>query len=172
VPLYALQLGLSGARLVILANSLTLLVLRSVGARIPDRLGALRTARFALVCTPAGLAIMGLWAEVPGLFVGAVVLGFGQAFAFPALMTIAVNNAPARERGSVMGTFTAFFDLSFGLGAMALGAVAHAVGYNGAFLTAMGVASIGLTMILVAPPRVRPGARAPGRVLAIEPPGE
>jgi MFS family permease len=155
VPLYALELGLGGAKLVILANSLTILLLRSVGARIPDRLGSLRTARLALICNPIGLATMGFWAAVPGLFVGAVVLGIGQAFAFPALMTIAVNNAPARERGSVMGTFTAFFDLSFGGGAIVLGAVAHAAGYNGAFLTAMGVASIGLVILLVAPPRVR-----------------
>ena len=59
----------------------------------------------------------------PGLFVGAIILGIGQAFAFPALMTIAVNSAPASERGSVMGTFTAFFDLSFGGGAIALGAL-------------------------------------------------
>jgi MFS family permease len=138
-----------------LANSLTILLLRSVGARIPDQLGSLRTARLALICNPVGLAIMGLWATVPGLFIGAVVLGIGQALAFPALMTIAVNNAPARERGSVMGTFTAFFDLSFGGGAIVLGAVAHAVGYNGAFLTAMGVASIGLLMLVVAPPKVR-----------------
>jgi len=172
VPLYALELGMSGARYVLLANAITILIVRSVGARIPDRLGALRTARFALVCNPMGLAVMGLWASVPGLFVGAVVLAIGQALAFPALMTIAVNNAPASERGSVMGTFTAFFDLSFGAGAIALGAVAHAVGYNGAFLTAMCVASIGLMILVLAPPRVSL-TTAPSRpVMAIEPPGE
>ncbi len=172
VPLYALELGLSGARYVVLANSITILLLRSVGARLPDRLGSLRTARFALICNPMGLAIMGLWASVPGLFIGAVILGIGQAFAFPALMTIAVNNAPASERGSVMGTFTAFFDLSFGGGAIVLGAVAHAAGYNGAFLTAMGVASIGLLMLVVAPPRVRVPIVRSTPVIAIEPPGE
>ena len=170
VPLYALELGLGGAKLVILANSLTILLLRSVGARIPDQLGPLRTARVALICNPIGLATMGLWATVPGLFIGAIVLGIGQAFAFPALMTIAVNNAPARERGGVMGTFTAFFDLSFGGGAIVLGAVAHAAGYNGAFLTAMGVASIGLLILLVAPPRVR-AVEVRSSSVIVEPPG-
>jgi MFS family permease len=171
VPLYALELGLGGARLVILANTLTILLMRSVGARIPDRMGPLRTARLALICTPAGLAIIGFWHAVPGLFIGAVMLGVGQAFAFPALMTIAVNNAPASERGSVMGTFTAFFDLSFGLGAIVLGAVAHGAGYNGSFLTAMGVASIGLMMLLIAPPRVRTLEVRPSPVI-VEPPGQ
>ncbi len=171
VPLYALELGLSGASLVILANSLTILAFRSIGARIPDRLGPIRTARFALICNPTGLAVMGLWHAVPGLFIGAVVLGIGQALAFPALMTIAVNNAPAHERGSVMGTFTAFFDLSFGFGAIALGAVAHSAGYNGAFLTAMGVASIGFLMLVLAPPKVRP-VEIKSTPVIVEPPGQ
>lgn len=172
VPLYALELGMSGARLVLLANSLTILAVRSLGARIPDRIGPLRTARFALVCTPLGLAVMGLWAAPAGLFLGAVILGVGQALAFPALMTIAVNRAPASERGSVMGTFTAFFDLSFGVGAIALGAVAHVSGYNGAFLAAMGVASIGLLTLLVSPPKIRAARPTGPPVLTIEPPGE
>lgn len=156
VPLYALKLGLPGARTVILANALTILSLRLFGGKIPDRIGPLRAARMALIFNPAGLAVMGLWAEVPGLYVGAVLLACGQAFAFPALMTIAVNNAPATERGSVIGTFTAFFDLSFGGGAIALGAVANAVGYNGAFLTAMGVALLGTATLFFAPPPIKP----------------
>jgi MFS family permease len=170
VPLYALDLGLSGARLVFLANSLVILSLRLFGGRIPDRIGPLRAARLALIFNPAGLAVMGLWSDVPGLYVGAVLLAVGQAFAFPALMTIAVNNAPASERGSVMGTFTAFFDLSFGGGAIALGAVANALSsYNGAFLTAMSVALLGTASLFFAPPPVRPVVT---RVHMVEPPGE
>ncbi len=170
VPLYALKLGLSGARTVFLANSLVILSLRIFGGRIPDRIGPLQASRLALIFSPAGLAVMGFWADVPGLYVGAVLLAVGQAFAFPALMTIAVNNAPASERGSVMGTFTAFFDLSFGGGAIILGTVSHALhSYNGAFLTAMGVALIGTGSLFFAPPPVRPVIT---RVHVVEPPGE
>jgi MFS family permease len=172
VPLYALEVGLSGSRLVFLLNSVTIMLFRSLGARLPDQLGPLRAARVSLFCTPAGLAVMGLWAAPPGLFVGAVLLACGQAMAFPALMTIAVNSAPSTERGSVMGTFTAFFDLSFGLGAMTLGGVAQAVSYNGAFLTAMSVASIGLVILLLAPPKVPVLRRPSVPVLEIQPPGE
>lgn len=172
VPLYALKLGLSGARTVILANALTILVLRLFGGRIPDRIGPLTASRMALVFSPAGLAIMGLWQEIPGLYVGAVVLAVGQAFAFPSLMSIAVNNAPATERGSVMGTFTAFFDLSFGGGAIVLGVVANAIGYNGAFLTAMAVALIGTATLFLAPPPQHPVIPGSRRVIEIQPPGE
>ncbi len=173
VPLYALKLGLPGARNVILANALTILTLRLFGGKIPDRIGPLTAARVALIFSPVGLAVMGLWSDVPGLYVGAVLLAIGQAFAFPALMTIAVNNAPANERGSVMGTFTGFFDLSFGGGAIVLGAVANAVGYNGAFLAAMGVALVGTATLFFAPPPIRPvTTTSRGPIIEIAPPGE
>ena len=70
------------------------------------------------------------------LFVGAVVFGIGQALAFPALMTLAISGTKPSERGAVVGTFTAFFDLSFGLGALSLGGVAALLGYRGLFITA------------------------------------
>ena len=120
---------------------------------------------------PFWIVIMAAWATVPGLFTGAIVMAVGQALAFPALMSVAINNAPARERGAVMGTFTAFFDLSFGGGALALGLVSRAFGYNGAFAVASGIATIGLFLVLFAPPPVR----TPGEftyVVEVEPPGE
>ena len=171
IPLYALQLGLPGARTVILANAGTILALRLFAGKVPDRIGALRAARMALIFNPAGMAVMGLWAEVPGLFVGAVLLGIGQGFAFPALMSIAVNNAPANERGSVMGTFTAFFDLSFGGGAIVLGAIAQVAGYKGGFLSAMGVVLIGTMSLFFAPPRSRVVDRTAPPVVPTELPG-
>jgi MFS family permease len=171
MPLYALKIGLHGASPVFLANAVVILLFRSIGARIPDRFGPLRTARFALAFTPVGLAIMGLWATIPGLFLGAIVMAVGQALAFPALMTVAVSNAPANERGAVMGTFTAFFDLSFGGGALALGVVAHSLGYNGAFLVASGVATLGLATVVFAPPPARKPAEIIHEV-EVEPPGE
>lgn len=171
MPLYALKIGMKGASPVFLVNAVVIMLFRSAGARIPDTFGPLRTARLAMVFAPAGLLVMGLWRSVPGLFVGAVVLACGQALAFPALMTVAVNNASASERGAVMGTFTAFFDLSFGGGVLMLGIVSDAVGYNGAFLVAAAVGLIGLTAIVLAPPPVRRPVQ-PTAVFEIEPPGE
>ena len=173
VPLYATRnLGLPGARTVLLANALTILTLRLVAGKLPDQLGHLRTARMALIFNPLGVAVMALWGSVTGLYIGTVLFACGQAFAFPSLMTIAVNNAPPSERGSVLGTFTAFFDLSFGGGAIVLGAVASAVGYRGGFLTAMGVALIGTTTLLFFPPPRKVMHVVGDRIVAIEPPGE
>lgn len=151
IPLYALQLGMSGSKVVFFTYSVIVLAFRSIGARIPDRLGTRRVARTALAFSTAGLVVMGVWAEPVGLFVGTAIFAIGQALAFPTLMALALSAAPARERGSVVGTFTAFFDLAFGLGALSTGWVAQNAGYEGAFLIAAAVAALGFgSMIFLA----------------------
>ncbi|MDQ3914281.1 MAG: MFS transporter [Actinomycetota bacterium] len=147
VPLYARELGLEGASLVFVTYSSLVLALRLFGARIPDKLGTRLTARLALTASALGMAVLGFWSASPGLFVGGAIFGVGQALAFPALMSIAVRGAPASERGAVVGTFTAFFDLAFGLGAVTLGAVASRFGYAGSFRVAGLVALGGLGLL-------------------------
>jgi MFS family permease len=153
VTLYSLELGLSGSRFVFLVNAAIVLGIRSLGARIPDVVGPARTAKIALSCSSVGLAVIALWGSVTGLFVGVSILAVGTALAFPALMTLAVRGAPPAERGSVVGTFSAFFDLSFGLGAVALGTIASVFGYRGAFAAAALGGAAGLTLLLL---RTRP----------------
>ena len=147
VPLYALSLGLSGSRFVFALHSVLILGIRLFGARLPDRLGPRRAAVFALTFTAIGLAIMAAWASPMGLYVGAVAFSLGHALAFPALMTLAIRGAPAAERGSVVGTFTAFFDGAFGVGAISAGALAGALGYRGAFGGAALIAVVGLGVL-------------------------
>jgi MFS family permease len=67
--------------------------------------------------------------------------------AFPALMTLALQRAPARERGAVAGTVTAFVDLAIASGAVALGGVADLGGYPWVFLTSAAVAGAGLLLV-------------------------
>jgi MFS family permease len=148
IPLYALEIGLDGSRTLFVAYSAIVMSLRLFGARIPDRLGTRRTARTALASSTAGLLVIGLWAAPAGLFFGAAVFAVGQALAFPTLMSLAVSGTPPSERAAVVGTFTAFFDLAFGAGALSLGAVARLFGYRGAFIAAAAVAFAGLVLML------------------------
>ena len=148
VPLYALDLGMSGAGLVLGLFSGIVVLIRSVGARIPDRLGASRASRIALVLSSIGLATVGLWREPMGLVVGAAVLGVGVALFTPALFALAANSVEADERGAVMGTTSAFLDLAFGLGPATLGFVAAAIGRSGTFLAGAVVAAVGLVLVI------------------------
>jgi MFS family permease len=149
IPLYALELGLDGSRMVFVTYSVLVIVIRLFGAQIPDRLGPSRSARSALTLQAAGLAVMGLWNEPVGLFAGTALFAVGHSLAFPALMTLAIGGAPVSERAAVVGTFTAFFDLAFGLGALTLGGVAAIFGYGGA-LVGGALVSLGGLALLVA----------------------
>lgn len=149
VPLYALDLGMGGAGLVLGLFAGIVVLIRSVGARIPDRLGAARATRIALTLSAAGLAVIGVWRTPAGLILGAAILGVGVALFTPALFALAVNGVPPNERGAVMGTTSAFLDLAFGLGPATLGFVAAAVGRSGTFLAGALVAVAGLVLVVV-----------------------
>jgi MFS family permease len=132
--LYARELGLDGAGGVFLTYSVVIVATRILARQVPDRLGPKRTSGFALVLLASGLLVIGLWNVPLGLFAGTVIVGLGHALAFPSLMTLAVNSAPANERSAVVGTFSAFTELGFLVGSLTLGAIASTVGYDGVFV--------------------------------------
>lgn len=157
LPLYALQVGLEGSRFVFLMYSAIVVAIRSLGARIPDVLGPERTARASLLFSAAGLAVAGSWRSPVGAVVGTAVFAVGSSLAFPALMVLAVRGTSPHERGAVLGTFTAFVDLAFGLGPVTLGFVASAAGYGGTFLTAAGIIMGGFLLLFLRTRPVRAG---------------
>jgi predicted MFS family arabinose efflux permease len=123
------------------------MTIRSIGRRIPDILGAARCAALALTLLAAGLATIAAWGAVEGLFVGTVIFSCGQALAFPALLMLAVHQAPPSERSAAVGTVSAFLDLALATGALTLGAVAAVGGYRTAFGVAACVAASGLLLL-------------------------
>ncbi|HEX6231416.1 MAG TPA: MFS transporter [Actinomycetota bacterium] len=148
VPLYALDIGMGGASLVLGLFSGIVVLIRGVGARIPDILGAARATRMALALSSVGLATMGLWRSPTGLLAGTILLATGVALFTPALFSLAVEGVPTTERGAVMGTVTAFLDIALGVGPAALGFVAAGVGRAGTFVVGSAVAAIGLVFVV------------------------
>jgi predicted MFS family arabinose efflux permease len=148
VPLYAMDIGMDGSRLVLLVFAGIVVGIRSVGARIPDRLGAARTTRMALALSAAGLALVGTWRSPAGLLAGTVVFAVGIALFTPAVMALAVEGVAPQERASVIGTTSAFLDLAFGLGPASLGFVAAAIGRPGTFLAGGAVAAVGWVLVV------------------------
>lgn len=147
VPLYVDQIGLDDAGPFFIAYGVIVLAVRIVGARVPDRLGAVRTSSMALVAIAAGIGTVAAVASVVGLWIGTVLLAIGMSLLFPALFTLTVNNAPNDERSHAVGTFSLFFDLSQGLGAPILGVIVSiSGGERPAFAAAAVVALIGLVL--------------------------
>lgn len=148
VPLYALDLGMNGSRLVLLVFAGVVVGIRSVGARIPDKLGAARATRLALALSAIGLTVAGAWRSPTGLMVGAVVLGVGIALLTPSVFALAIERVTPQERGSLIGTTSAFLDLALGLGPATLGFVAAGLGRPGTFFAGAIAAAAGLVFVV------------------------
>lgn len=121
-------------------------VSRTLGGGVPDRLGGRRT-----VLVFAGAEAIGLFlyatAGVPGLALGGLVaLAVGQSLAVPGLGLVALARVPAGRQGAAAGLFFAWFDAGVGLGGPAVGAVASAAGPEGALIAA-GVAVAGAAVM-------------------------
>lgn len=147
LPLYVDEIGLEDAGPFFLVYGVLVLAVRIFGARIPDRLGPVRTSSIALGAIAVGIGCVAAFASVAGLWVGTVLLSLGMSLLFPALFTVAVNNAPDSERSHAVGSFSLFFDLSQGLGAPLLGVIVTLTGgERPAFLAGAIVAAVGLVL--------------------------
>ncbi len=166
-PLYVEDLDGVTASTVFLLYAAVVLVVRVAGARIPDRFGARPTALVALVLIAAGLSVVVAWATPAGLLCGVVVLGLGMALQYPAMLSLAVADTPAHDRGAVLGTFTGFFDLASGIGGPLMGAAAAVGGERGAFATGAATAALGFVVLLAGPGRP---SRGPAPAPAPAPP--
>ncbi|MDX6697960.1 MAG: hypothetical protein QOE65_1357 [Solirubrobacteraceae bacterium] len=130
---------------------------RIFAGRLPDVVGARRTAVGAAGCEAIGLAVIALAHGLPAALVGALVMGAGFSVLFPSLALLVVNRAGDARRGAALGTFTAFFDIGMGVGGLVAGAVAASSGYPGAFWVAAGAAAVGGALVAAS---ARPGRRA------------
>jgi MFS family permease len=133
IPLYVDDIGLHNADVVFLTYGGVVLAVRIVGARLPDTLGARTAGAIALMASAAGMVVMAAWGTTVGLLVGTFLFAIGASLLYPALLLLALSGAPESERGSVVGTFSSFFDLSQGVGSLLVGAMAAATSYQGAF---------------------------------------
>ena len=149
VALLASDAGMSSAALPLAVYAVIVIALRIAFASLPDRMGPARLAGAALAVSAVGLAAVGLLPGEVGLLIGTAIFASGIAFMFPALLAVAVSRVDETERGSVVGTTSAFMDVAFGLGPAVLGVVVGAAGFQAAFLLSAVVAASGAATIAV-----------------------
>lgn len=141
------DLGIEDAGPYFLLYGVSVLVMRVLGARVPDRFGAVRTTTLSLIAIAAGTVLIAAVDAAVAIAAGTLVFSVGMSLLFPALFGLTVNTAPASERSHAVGTFSLFFDLSQGVGAPVLGIVVDVTGTDrAAFVTAAVIALAGLVM--------------------------
>jgi predicted MFS family arabinose efflux permease len=110
--------------------------------------GGFRVAFVSLAVESAGLLLLWL-GTVPSIaLTGAALSGFGFALVFPALGIEAVRAIPAHSRGSALGVFTAFVDLSIGVSGPIAGFIVSAKGYPPIFLFGAAMAAMSAVFLM------------------------
>jgi len=132
-------------------------ILRFLGAKLPDRLGAGVLGGTAFISTAIGLVISGLAVArlIPvgeGLMAGTILFAGGVAFTLPAIMAMAVQGVRPDERGAVVGTAGLFVDSAFALSPAVLGIIATWVDYPPTFFVSAAITTIGAVYLLVRRP--------------------
>jgi MFS family permease len=147
-PLYARDLGMSGAGLVFMVNALVVVAIRGLGRKIPDRLGPRRGVAAGLTMTVSGLALVAAVRHPAGLFVGTGLFYAGHSLVYPALMMLLLGRTRADQRSATVGLFSASAGVGYAVGAVVLGAFAGAAGYPWGFAFASLLVATGFLPLL------------------------
>jgi MFS family permease len=149
VPLYARDVHAS-VQLVFVIYSAVILSIRVGASNLPDRLGPATCGVAATVLDAAGMLTVAVVASSAGLYVGTALFALGGALLYPALMALTLTRGQPEERASLVGTFTASFDVGQGLGGLILGGIAAGFGLRESFGAGACFALLGLAVLSTA----------------------
>jgi MFS family permease len=140
----------NGAALCLTAFGCGFIAARLLFIQTIDRFGGFNVGMVCLSVESAGMIL--LWqAWAPWMaFTGAALAGLGFSLVFPALGVEAVKHVTENNRGTALGVYTAFADVSFFLTGPLAGVVIGAYGYSSAFLFALisVLLALGITIAL------------------------
>ncbi len=149
VTLFYAHRGWSGAALCLTAFGLAFVAARVLFIKTISHYGGFPVAIASLLTEAVGMVL--LWrATSPWMaLAGAAVGGLGLSLVFPAIGVEAVKRVPEFNRGTALGVYTAFADVSFFLTGPIAGAIIGFFGYASAFLFALISVLAGLAIVIV-----------------------
>lgn len=140
----------TGGALCLTAFGAAFIAARLIFIQAINRYGGFPVGMACLSVESLGLLL--LWrANAPWIALGAAALtGFGFSLVFPAIGVEAVKRVPVYCRGTALGVYTAFSDVSFFLVGPVAGAVIGGFGYASVFLLGLGcvLAALGIVVVL------------------------
>ena len=102
-------------------------------ASLPDRFGGYKVAIVSLAVEIVGQLLIG-WAPGATLaIVGCCLTGTGFSLIFPSLGVLAIQKVAPQMRGTALGAYSAFFDLSLGLAGPVAGIIAGCYQYQAVY---------------------------------------
>ena len=110
------------------------ILVRLFFSSFPDKYGAYRVALISLSIEVIGQLLIGFSISKSMALIGCCLTGAGFSLIFPSLGVIAIKKVPAQMRGTALGAYGAFFDLSLGIAAPIAGLVASWFDYQSVYL--------------------------------------
>jgi predicted MFS family arabinose efflux permease len=141
IALHADDLGMDSAAAIFVLFSVITLVARLAGAKVPERIGLIRSARLSGVGIGVALVVTALWAQPAGVYVGTVLMAVGISFMYPSLTALTVRAAGEKERTLALSTYTMFFEIGSGGAGLVVGPLAEATSRRTAFGFGGGIAA-------------------------------
>jgi MFS family permease len=150
VTLFYVSRHWSGAALCLTAFGVGFIAVRLLFIKTISRFGGYPVAMASLLTEAVGMIL--LWqSTTPWMaMAGAAVGGLGLSLIFPALGVEAVKRVPEFSRGTALGVYTAFADVSFFLVGPIAGEIIGLFGYASVFLFALisVLAALGIVVVL------------------------
>jgi MFS family permease len=137
VTLFYLSRHWNGAALCLTAFGLAFIAARLMFIRTIGAYGGFPVAKICLIVESVGVLILFLSMSPWIAMLGAALTGFGYSLVFPALGVEAVDRVAIENRGTALGVYTVFADVSFFMVGPVAGAVIGAFGYRSVFLFAL-----------------------------------
>jgi len=138
-----------GAALCLTSFGLAFILARLLFIQTINRFGGFPVAIVCLSVESVGLFLLWQahtpWMAIVGSFLG----GFGFSLVFPSIGVEAVKRVTEQNRGTALGVYTAFSDISFFLTGPLAGAVIGMYGYASVFLFAMICVLVALGIVIV-----------------------
>lgn len=150
VTLYYVYQHWSRAALCLTAFGVGFIAVRVLFVGTINRFGGFNVAVASLVTDAVGMVLLwqaiSPWMAMAGAFIG----GLGLSLVFPAIGVEAVKRVPEFNRGTALGIYTAFSDVSFFLVGPIAGAVISHFGYPSIFLFALisVLTALGIVVVL------------------------
>src|SRR5665213_433003 len=150
ITLFYASRNWGGAALCLTAFGVAFIVARLLFIQTINRFGGFQVAMVCLSVESLGLFL--LWqSQSPWMAIaGSAMGGFGFSLVFPAIGVEAVKRVTEQNRGTALGVYTAFSDVSFFLTGPVAGAVIGIYGYASVFLFALisVLSALGIVIVL------------------------